>query len=94
MEGLTYRLTPIANAGVNNDVAYKNITTQFVYGNTDKKGVYLDEENRRHINSIRLAHATLAKSLVAYNKMDSARKVLEKYDQNVLEVECALWHDL
>ena len=85
MEGLTYRLAPIANPGVNNDAAYKNITTQFAYGNIDKKGVYLDEENRRHINSIRLAHATLAKSLVAYNKPDSARKVLEKYDQNVLE---------
>ncbi len=45
-----------------------------------------DEENRRHINSIRLAHATLAKYLVASGKKDSAKKVLERYDQNVNEV--------
>jgi hypothetical protein len=58
---------------------------KFRYGNADKKGVYFDEENRRHINSIRLAHATLAKGLISQNYKDSARKVLEKYDQSVSE---------
>jgi hypothetical protein len=84
-EGLSYRLVPVENSGVETDVAYKNIMEKFRFGSADKKGVYIDEENRRHINSIRLAHATLAKGLVSQNKMDSAQKVLRKYDQSVLE---------
>jgi hypothetical protein len=84
-EGLSYRLVPVENSGVETEVAYKNIMEKFRYGNADKKGVYIDEENRRHVNSIRLAHATLAKGLVSQNKMDSAQKVLRKYDQSVLE---------
>ncbi len=85
MEGLAYRLVPVENPGVENDLAYSNIMEKFAYGNANKPKVYFDEENRRHINSIRLAHATLAKSLIGYNKLDSARRVLHKYDQNVLE---------
>lgn len=84
-EGLSYRLVPVENSPVHNDIAYANIMEKFVYGNADKKGVYFDEENRRHINSIRLAHATLAKSLVSSDRKDSARKVLQKYDQSILE---------
>jgi hypothetical protein len=84
-EGLSYRLVPVENSGVQTEVAFKNVMEKFRYGNADKKGVYFDEENRRHINSIRLAHATLAKGLVSENKKDSAQKVLRKYDQAVLE---------
>ena len=84
-EGLSYRLVPVENSGVETEVAYKNIMEKFRYGNADKKGVYIDEENRRHMNSIRLAHATLAKGLVSQDKKDSAQKVLRKYDQSVLE---------
>ncbi len=35
----------------------------FAYGNADKQGVYYDEENRRHLNSIRMAHSQVAFSL-------------------------------
>jgi len=84
MEGLAYRLVPVENSGVQNEIAYKNIMEKFVYGNADKNSVYFDEENRRHLNSIRLTHATLAKNLIAYNQLDSARKVLQKYDKMVL----------
>ncbi|MEO8584161.1 MAG: DUF2723 domain-containing protein, partial [Flavitalea sp.] len=85
MEGLSYRLVPVVNSATEVEVAYKNVMEKFRYGNADKPSVYFDEENRRHINSIRLAHATLAKSLIGYNLKDSARKVLEKYDQSVSE---------
>ncbi|HJU45416.1 MAG TPA: DUF2723 domain-containing protein [Chitinophagaceae bacterium] len=86
MEGLSYRFVPVENkGGVADDVAYKNVMENFAYGNANKANTYFDEENRRHINSIRIAHATLAKALVAAGKKDSARKVLHKYDQNVLE---------
>jgi hypothetical protein len=85
MEGLSYRLVPVVNSGVGADVAYKNVMENFKYGNASHPGVYYDEENRRHINSIRLAHATLAKYLVSMNRKDSAQRVLRKYDESVLE---------
>jgi hypothetical protein len=85
MEGLSYRLVPVVNSGVGADVAYQNVMEKFKYGNASHPGVYYDEENRRHINSIRLAHATLAKYLVSMNRKDSAQKVLRKYDESVLE---------
>lgn len=85
MEGLSYRLVPVAGSIVQPDISYNNIMEKFAYGNAHKPGVYFDEENRRHINNIRLAHATLAKSLVSVNRKDSAKQVLNKYDQSVLE---------
>jgi hypothetical protein len=53
MEGLAYRLVPVENSLVENEIAYKNIMEKFVYGNADKRNVYFDEENRRHLNSIK-----------------------------------------
>ena len=66
---------------------------KFVYGNANKPGVFFDEENRRHLNSIRAAHGFLGLSLSEANKKDSAKKILQRYDQMVLEFECSLWHD-
>jgi hypothetical protein len=85
MTGLSYELVPLENNFVDNDLAYKNIMEKFGYGNADKSGVYYDEENRRHLNTIRLAHSQLAMSLIEAGKKDSARKVLEHFDQNVKE---------
>ncbi len=85
MDGMAYRLTPFKNPGVDNERSYKTIMEKFAYGGASKPGVYYDEENRRHLNTIRLTHATLAKSLVAAGNQDSARKILQKYDQSVLE---------
>jgi hypothetical protein len=83
LTGLSYQLVPVENSYVDNDVAYKNIMQSFAYGGAEKDGVYYDEENRRHLNSIRLAHAELAQSLVTAGKKDSARKVLEHFDEHV-----------
>ena len=83
LEGLSYRLVPVESSGVARDIAYKNIMEKFTYGNAQKNGVYFDEENRRQINSIRSSHAFLALSLVDAEKKDSARKILQKYDQMV-----------
>jgi len=83
MEGLTYRLVPVANNNVDNDKSYRNVMDKFAYGNAVTKGVYFDEENRRHINSLRATHAILAMNLVDAGKLDSARKILNKYDKEV-----------
>ena len=85
LTGLAYQLVPVANGNVDNDVAYNNVMQKFAYGGADKEGVYFDEENRRHLNSIRLAHAQIAISLVQAGKKDSARNVLEHFDQHVKE---------
>ncbi|MBS1666987.1 MAG: DUF2723 domain-containing protein [Bacteroidetes bacterium] len=85
LNGMSYQLVPVENGNVNNDLAYKNVMEHFAYGGADKQGVYYDEENRRHLNSIRLAHSQIAMSLVQAGKKDSAIKVLEHFDQNVRE---------
>ncbi len=83
--GLAYRLVPVENQQVDNETAFKNIMEHFAYGNADKKGVYYDEENRRRLNIIKLAHAQLAMSLVQAGKKELAKQVLEHFDQHVLE---------
>jgi hypothetical protein len=91
LRGLAYQLVPVEGGNprggdnVDNDVAYKTLMEKFTYGGANLQGVYFDEENRRHLNSIKYAHAQVAESLVAAGRKDSARKVLEHYDQNVLE---------
>ncbi|QEC43933.1 DUF2723 domain-containing protein [Pseudobacter ginsenosidimutans] len=85
MEGLSYRLVPIENSQIGVDDSYKNVMEKFVYGGAERPGVYFDEENRRHLNSIRQAHAFLGLHLAENGKKDSARNVLNKYDKNVLQ---------
>ncbi len=62
-DGLTYRFVPVLNSQVNNDWAYDKMMNKFNFGNANVPGVYFDEENRRHLNSIRLAYAQAAGSL-------------------------------
>ncbi|HEV3412740.1 MAG TPA: DUF2723 domain-containing protein [Puia sp.] len=89
-DGLAGRLVPVEpkDAGYgsyNNDLAYTNMMTKFGYGNANIPGVYYDEENRRHLNTLRAAHGQLALSLIDDGKKDSAKNLLEHFDQNVLE---------
>jgi Protein of unknown function (DUF2723) len=89
-DGLAGRLVPVdnknaANGSYNNSLAYTNMMTKFGYGNANIPGVYYDEENRRHLNTLRAAHAQLALSLIDQGRRDSARNLLEHFDQNVLE---------
>jgi hypothetical protein len=85
LRGLSYQLMPTDKGGVDNDAAYSVIMNKFAYGSAEKPGVYYDEENRRHLNSIRMAHSQVAFSLVEAGKKDSARNVLEHFDKNVYE---------
>jgi hypothetical protein len=86
LEGLSYRLVPVENQNnVEMDKTFNVLMTKFGYGNANKQGVYFDEENRRHINTIRQSHAFLAMTLADLGKKDSASKVLNKYDQMVLQ---------
>ena len=51
---------------------------KFAFGNANIPGVYYDEENRRHLNSIRRAEVDIAFDLINKNKKDSAKNVLER----------------
>lgn len=85
LEGLTYRLVPVENSTVDNERAYKNIVEKFEYGNTDRENVYLDEDNRRRLNIMRLAHAEVAISLANAGKKEQAREILQRFDKKVKE---------
>ena len=86
LRGLSYELMPTDKGGVDNDAAYNSIMKYFAYGSLPgKPSVYYDEENRRHLNSIRMAHSQVAISLIEAGKKDSAKNILEHFDQNVLE---------
>ena len=81
-DGMTYRLVPIDNGGVNQDWVVKNMLDKekFASGNAQTKGVYFDEENRRHLNSIRLAYAQSAGALADAGRKEDARKLLNRCD--------------
>ncbi|MBC7689919.1 MAG: DUF2723 domain-containing protein [Aquabacterium sp.] len=84
-DGLTTRLVPVANSAVNKGWVFDKMMNKFVFGNADKKGVYFDEENRRHLNSIRLAYAQAAGNLADNGKKEEAKKMLEKCDKGMLD---------
>ncbi len=83
--GMSYQLVPVIGQSIDADVAFKNIMTKFTFGNAKNPNVYFDEENRRHLNSIRLTIAQVAQALVNEGKLDSARQILRKLDSETSE---------
>jgi hypothetical protein len=59
------------------------VMNKFGFGNANIKGVYYDEENRRHLQSIRQAYAELGSYLADKGRKDDAKKVLEKVDKEM-----------
>ena len=82
-DGLTYRLVPVLNQPVNQDRMEDKLLHTFTFGNAQKPGVYFDEENRRHLLTLRNAYITLAVSLFGSGRKDEARKVLQKCDRGI-----------
>ena len=84
-DGLSYRLVPVEGDEWNADWAMDKMMNKFGFGNADLPGVYYDEENRRHLLTIRSAYAELAGYLVSKNRKEDARKLLEKADKGMLQ---------
>jgi len=84
-DGLTYRLVPVKNANVNDDWAYNVMMKKFAFGNANVPGVYFDEENRRHLNTLRMQYAQVANDLADHGKLAEARNLLERCDKNMLQ---------
>jgi len=58
---------------------------KYGFGSADKKGVYFDEQNRVHLNSIRGAYADGAAGMAELGKKEEARKLLDMADKHILE---------
>jgi tetratricopeptide (TPR) repeat protein len=84
-DGLTYRLVPVKNSDINTNWAQDKLMNKFVFGNADKVGVYFDEENRRHLGSLRSTYADLALSLSAEGRYEEAKAALHKADKMLNE---------
>lgn len=85
-DGLTYRLVPISNnTGINTDWMVDKLINKFGFGSADKPGVYFDEQNRLHLNTIRAAYADAAGALATENRKDEAKKLLDIADKGILE---------
>ncbi len=84
-DGLSYRLVPVIGQQVNTDWMEDRLMNKFAFGNANIPGVYFDEENRRHLNTIRTAYGELAADLSSKGRKEEARKVLEKADKMMLQ---------
>ena len=84
-DGLTYRFVPVKNGEVNRDWCYNIMMNKFVFGNCDKPGVYYDEENRRHLNTIRMQFAQVANNLADHGRKEDAKRLLERCDNMMLQ---------
>ena len=84
-DGMSYRLVPIENPGVSADWSTNIMMNKFAFGNCNKPGVYFDEENRRHLISIRSAYAEVAGYLADRGRKEDAKKLLEKADKGTLQ---------
>ncbi len=86
LEGMAYRVSPVRidppapgeTGMVDTREMYENMMNSFRWGNAEKEGVYLDENNRRMIDVFRRQFAKLAKALVAEGDTIKAIAAVEK----------------
>ncbi|MEO8820543.1 MAG: DUF2723 domain-containing protein [Ginsengibacter sp.] len=84
-DGLTYRLVPVKNQEVNDQWAYNVMLNKFAFGGANRPGTYFDEENRRHLNTLRMQYSQVAGNLADKGKFKEARQLLEQCDKNMLQ---------
>jgi hypothetical protein len=83
-DGLSYRLVPVKNSEVNETWSYNVMMNKFQFGNCNVPGVYYDEENRRHLNTIRMQFAQVASDLADHGRKEDAKRLLHKCDSMML----------
>jgi hypothetical protein len=49
---------------INTEASYNNVMTKFTFGKAKDSTIYFDEENRRHLNSLRLNFSQIADGLI------------------------------
>jgi hypothetical protein len=91
LEGLAYRFVPIRTdadaSGQTGRVGvkqmYDNMMNKFLWGNMNKEGVYLDQNNLNMTMNFRNNFSRLAEGLLEEGKLDSAVKVLDKMNEEM-----------
>ena len=91
LEGLAYRFVPIrTNADASGQTGrvgvsqmYDNMMNKFLWGNMNKEGVYLDQNNLNMTMNFRNNFSRLAEGLMEEGKLDSAVKVLDKMNEEM-----------
>jgi Protein of unknown function (DUF2723) len=82
----TIRQTGIGGTQVrdnNESDMYKNLMEKFAFGGAGTKGVYFDEENRRHLLNIRSVYAEAAGNMADNGKKEEALKLLDKVEAGI-----------
>jgi hypothetical protein len=83
-QGMVYQFIPSTKfKKVETNTSSKTMLEKFAFGNAATKGVYYDEENRRHLESIRESYITIAKELIKDNKLEEAKTMLHKIHKNM-----------
>jgi hypothetical protein len=85
-EGMVYRLVPAYNLKrVETARSYELMKKggKFAHGNAATKGVYYDEENRRHLQSIRDAYVEVAVEMAQDNEKEKAKELLRRVDEQI-----------
>lgn len=81
LEGMCYRLVPIANEGgrsrVNTEAMYGNMMHKFKFGGIENPNVYIDENIMRMCRTHRMMFAYLADALIGEGQTDKAVEVLD-----------------
>jgi hypothetical protein len=67
----------------NMDVMYNNLMTKYEFGGADKKGIYFDEENRRHLLNLRALYGEAAGNMADAGKKDQASKLIDKIEAGI-----------
>jgi len=67
----------------NSDVMYKNLMTKYEFGGANKKGMYFDEENRRHLLNLRSLYGEAAGNLADAGKKEEATRLIDKVESGI-----------
>jgi Protein of unknown function (DUF2723) len=67
----------------NGDSTYKNLMTKYEFGGAERKGMYFDEENRRHLLNLRALYGEAAGNLADQGKKEEAIALLNKIEKGL-----------
>ena len=68
----------------NDQVIYNNLMTKYRFGNAHLKGMYFDEENRRHLLNLRSLYGEAAGNLADAGKKEEAGKLIDKLESGII----------
>jgi hypothetical protein len=69
----------------NTDVLYNNLMTKYETGGAGRKNMYFDEENRRHLLSLRALYGEAAGNMADAGRKEEAGKLIDKVEAGILE---------